>query len=311
MYNIFESNYLDRNTLTKICIYGSGDHALNVYGAFTQALGDCGIGWSGTVVYGTLSIADALILGCQLYIKSMAGLQGNISSALANYPMQVFMPAGSNTPNDHIYNSNGILPSIIVTGAGDGSNETGYDIEFYSNDPITPEATPDEQDLSSFSNGYIAGLLTYICNTLDVNMWTARYLCRMALGNSWTPQNGYGKLTPQIAQSAINLYDPEFDYGALDPRLARIGTAGTLSAIRTGQSVSITLESVTNATTYEIRKDGVLLSAQSGLTFTDTISQAHVYDYRAKFTNAYGVVEWSDYSQPVLVKYVQFNAIIG
>ena len=41
--------------------------------------------------------------------------------------------------------------------------------------------------------------------------------------------------------------------------------------MRTGQSVSITLEAVTNATTYEIRKDGVLLSAQSGLTFTDTI----------------------------------------
>ena len=198
--------------ISKIYIYGNDDHALDVYGSFTQALGDCGSGWTGSVVYGALGIADALSEGCQLYIKSYAGMSWTIAEALASYPdITTFMPAGSNTPNYHVYDSNGILPNIIVTGAGNTSNNVGYDIEFYGHDPYNNDTA------SSFSNGYIAGVMTYIANYLNVNIWTTRYLLRTALGNTWNSQNGYGKVTPAIAEIAIGLYDPQIDYNALDP----------------------------------------------------------------------------------------------
>jgi hypothetical protein len=292
--------------ITNIYIYGNDEHALDVYGSFCQGLADCGSGWTGSVVYGASNIATALGLGCQLYIKSYTGMSGMIAEALASYPdIVTFMPAGSNTPNDHVYNSNGILPNIIVTGAGITSNLTGYDIEFYSHDSIDN----DSPDLSSFSNGYIAGVLTYITNYLNVNIWTARYLLRVALGNSWTPQNGYGKVTPQIAETAMGLYNPLTDYNALDPFIARLGTIGTITGVKTDQNVVLTLSPVTNATSYEIRKNGVLLAVQSGLTYTDALTASSVYDYRGKFTNIYGEVEYSEYSDSIEIKFCTFNTI--
>lgn len=205
--------------INKIYIYGNDQHALDVYAAFVEAIEDNGGSYSGTVVYGTDSIAAAVVAGCQMYIKSFTGMTGMIASALANYPsILTIMPAGSNTPNNRVYNSGGNMPVIVVTGAGDDLNETGYDVEFYSNDPITPEATPDEQDLSSYSNGYIAGQLAYIVNTLECSLWEARFRAQVTATReeagrvtyNWEPKNGYGKInvTAAIAYVGIIPSDP-------------------------------------------------------------------------------------------------------
>jgi len=200
--------------INKIYIYGDDAHGHSVYDAFVQALTDNGITWTGEVVYGTASFATALAAGCQLYLKSTTGMSGSIAAALACYPaLQVIMPAGSNTPNHHVYDSGGVLPNIIVTGGGDTQNETGYDVEFFSNDPVTIEATPDEQDLSSYSNGYIAGLLTAIINTLACSIWEARYRAQVTadrnevgrVSSFWEPKNGYGKINVNAAVAFVGL----------------------------------------------------------------------------------------------------------
>ncbi len=192
--------------INKIYVYGDDAHGHSVYDAFVQALTDNGITWTGEVVYGTADFATALAAGCQLYLKSTTGMSGAIAAALACYPaLQVIMPAGSNTPNDHIYDSGGVLPNIIVTGGGDTQNETAYDIEFFSNDPVTVEATPDEQDLSSFSNGYIAGQLTAITNITGCTFAEARTAARATGSRNgvWINTDGYGKINVGAAVASI------------------------------------------------------------------------------------------------------------
>ena len=192
--------------IDKIYVYGNDEHALNVFGAFAQALSDNGVGWSGTVVYGYADIATALAEGCQLYIKSTTGMEPLIAEALLSSPgIQVFMPAGLNVPGTHVYDSGGVLPCIIVTGAGDEANETAYDIEFFANDPITPEAIPDEQDLSSFGNGYIAGQITAITIITACTTEEAREAAR-ATGTRngvWIAADGYGKINVGAAATLI------------------------------------------------------------------------------------------------------------
>ena len=151
------------------------------------------------------------------------------------------MPAGSNIPNEHIYDSGGVLPCIISTGGGDTQNETGYDIEFFSNDPITSEAEPDEQDLSSFSNGYIAGQLTAIINTLNCSIWEARYRAQVTadrnevgrVSSFWEPLNGYGKINVNAAIAYVGLippdpYLPMFDEAAYLATIAQLEEDNTM-----------------------------------------------------------------------------------
>jgi len=64
-------------------------------------------------------------------------------------------------------------------------------------------------------------------------------------------------------------------------------TIFNITAERTsGFSVSVTLERVIDATGYKIYRDGILISDQEGLTYTDTINYGiHEYTYEGYNTN--------------------------
>jgi len=130
-----------------------------------------------------------------IIIRSTTGLSNYISVANQHLTVELIMPSGS---NNHIETFAGNLEDcpIIATGAGIDSNLTGYQIDFYSIDPISNE------DLSSFSNGYIAGQITFISDYLEISIDEARLLARGSGSNGgiYDYENGYGKI---IIEDAI------------------------------------------------------------------------------------------------------------
>lgn len=225
----------------------------------------------------------------KIVIRSTTGLQSTIPLALGVYPdVQMVMPAGSNTFTQ-VFDSVGELPNIIVTGAGDSNNETGYDIEFFAPDIITGEP-----DYSSFSNGYIAGQLAYIADTLNVNLWTARYLARQA-GSTYNNQDGYGIID---VPTAISLYDSEINYDELDP-FQLFGSISTLNFERGDKRVLLTWGSVFKATNYNVYKsinggNFVLLNSVSGTSYLDVNLSYGNYKYKIKANNQTEETEYSN-----------------
>lgn len=142
----------------------------------------------------------ARINGAKFVVRSVSGLGSSIETALEyyrDYGIQLFMPAGSNSPGETFESNGGLnLPSIIVTGAGDVNNETGDDIEFFAPDTVTIEP-----DLSSFSNGFIAGQIYAIKTSLDCEWWEARYRARMTAseGGVWDEVDGFGLIDVDAA----------------------------------------------------------------------------------------------------------------
>ena len=130
-----------------------------------------------------------------IIIRSTTGLSYYISVANQHPTVKLIMPSGS---NNHIETFTGNLQDcpIIATGAGITSNVTGYQIDFYSIDPIS------SGNLSSFSNGYIAGQITFISDYLEISIDEARLLARGSGSNGGTYdyENGYGKI---IIEDAI------------------------------------------------------------------------------------------------------------
>ena len=73
------------------------------------------------------------------------------------------------------------------------SNQTGYTLEFYGEDPISGN------NLSSYSNGFIAGQLAFVANTLNCSFDSARVLAREkgTEGGLLDLYNGFGEVQPQ------------------------------------------------------------------------------------------------------------------
>lgn len=124
-----------------------------------------------------------------IIIRSTTGLSYYISSANQHPTVELIMPSGS---NNHIETFIGNLEDcpIIATGAGLTSNVTGYQIDFYSIDPISSE------NLSSFANGYIAGQIAFISDYLGISIDEARSLARESgsSGGTYDYENGYGRI---------------------------------------------------------------------------------------------------------------------
>ena len=131
-----------------------------------------------------------------MIIRSYSGLTEAIPIA-DNYPLiKIVMPSGSNNYEES-FSGDVINSPIIITGAGVDHNVTGYKIEFFSIDPITTS------NLSSFANGYIAGQIAYIANTLNCSIEDARLLARSTASNlgSFDYNDGFGKIN---ITSALN-----------------------------------------------------------------------------------------------------------
>ncbi len=127
-----------------------------------------------------------------LIIRSTTGLSTGLRLA-PNYPdVKLVMPAGSNN-FVQVFFGDVITSPVVITGAGIDSNQTGYKVEFYSIDPITP------YNYSSFSNGYIAGQLAFIANTLNCSFDSARVLARNNGSENGIIDfyNGFGEIYPK------------------------------------------------------------------------------------------------------------------
>ena len=180
---------------------GNESHEASVRDAFVLGVNESG----GNITNGDVVVHSVASLNFQteydyckannipIMINSYTGVVGRISVAQLNYPdVTLFMPAGANSIGEIVPLD---IPQVIcITGAGDIANETADNVEFISNDPTTPETIPDEQDLSSFSNGYIAGQIAFIADTLNCTIWEARYRAAMTGSENgiWHETNGFG-----------------------------------------------------------------------------------------------------------------------
>jgi len=291
-----------------------GQHDIDIGNAFISGYESLGEIWTGQINqlgienFSTL-ISQSFSTGSQIYIQSTIGLSGFISTALNYYPfVQCFVPAGTNSL-DNVFDSDSgsNLPSIVVTGGGDNNNETGYDIEFFSLDPIQIEP-----DASSYSNGYIAGQLSYITNYLSESLWVARYLARQTGSENgiWHSTNGYGKIN---IQNVINLYVSGTNYWANNLYITHSGEIQTLTSLKNNDRVILGFNPIKNINYYEIFRSHnsssfELISTSSESRYVDIINWG-TYDYRvsAKLNNEY-ISESTDFSNTVQIKRIKFQS---
>ena len=131
----------------------------------------------------------------QIAIRSYTGLNSQVDDTAKNHPnLLFFMPAGS---NGFYYVCNLDIPNaaVVSTGAGLDTLVTGYRVEFFSIDPIT------SSNLSSFSNGYIAGQIAYLANKFNMTPQQARLKARnySSLNSQSTTYVQYGQIDLQQA----------------------------------------------------------------------------------------------------------------
>jgi len=156
-----------------------------------------------TYIHSSTSIANSLSFASEndydLVIRSYTGLQQAIAIAV-NFPeIQIIMPSGSNSFIES-FSGDIINCPVIVTGAGVEHNVTGYTLEFFSIDPIG-------NNLSSFSNGYIAGQLAFLGDFLGISYEEARMLARTtgSMEGEYDYFDGFGSIN---IDEAINVSVP-------------------------------------------------------------------------------------------------------
>jgi len=209
IFAVFSINIsISAQQVNKVLISGlGGAHDENVKTAFLLGYASHnGTNFTGSVdLYydGSASAQSSFIHanseGYEVIVRSMTGLTSVINEA-PNYPnITAFMPAGSNS-FIKVFSGNVEDSPVIITGAGDENNETGYYVEFFSIDPITIEP-----DYSSFSNGYIAGQLCYLANELNKTIDEVRPSARSTGSNGGTYDefDGFGQIEVETALSAL------------------------------------------------------------------------------------------------------------
>ena len=134
----------------------------------------------------------------QMIVRSTTGLNTGIYYADKHPQVKLVMPAGSNSSVQAFSGDIESCP-VIVTGAGNTKNVTGFNIDFYSVDPIT------DNNYSSFSNGYIAGQIAFIANSLNCSIEEARIRAREngTEYGTWDTHNGYGKIDIEATISEV------------------------------------------------------------------------------------------------------------
>ncbi|MFA6598232.1 MAG: T9SS type A sorting domain-containing protein [Ignavibacteriaceae bacterium] len=211
--------------------------------------------------------------GYQIAVRSYSGLNTTVDDSAKNYSdVLLFMPAGSNS---YIYTCNIDVPNsaVVSTGAGVDSLVTGYEVEFFSVDPIT------NSNLSSFSNGYIAGQIAFMANHFNVSVSQARTLARNNTFINSQPSSVvvYGKIDEAKAVNA----------GVLPVELT------SFSAAVEGKNVLLTWRTASEVKNYgfEIFRDGAKIGFVQGngnsystkdYSFTDKPDGAKTFTYQLK-----------------------------
>ena len=189
------SSIISAQQINSVIISGlGGQHDLDVKNAFLVGYAS----YNGDIFMGDIflyvnslhvSFDYAATNNYDLMIRSTTGVPYGITIAPSYPSVKLVMPAGSNSYIE-AFSGDVINSPVVITGAGTDSNQTAYELEFYSIDPIT------SGNASSFSNGYIAGQLAYIANTLDCSFDSARTLARIngSENGNWDFYNGFGKI---------------------------------------------------------------------------------------------------------------------
>ena len=181
--------------IDKVIVSGfGGQHDLDVKNAFLIGYSSYnGDQFTGDIILYSYSLQTsfdyAVANDYDLIIRSTTGLPTGLYLA-PNYPtVELVMPAGSNS-YIQVFAGDVISSPVVITGAGVDSNQTGYQVEFYSIDPITANS------YSSFSNGYIAGQLAFIANSLNCSFDSARALARVngSENGNCDFYNGFGEI---------------------------------------------------------------------------------------------------------------------
>jgi len=192
---IININLTLAQTVDKVIISGwGGQHDLDVKNSFYLGYSSYdSTDFLGEVILYSQSLQNSFEYaeqnGYNLIIRSTSALLSAILIAPTYPSIKLVMPAGSNS-FVQAFSGDLINSPVIVTGAGTDSNVTGYKLDFYSVDPITGGNT------SSFSNGYVAGQLAYIANTLHVSLDSARALARSTSSEDglFDHYSGFGKI---------------------------------------------------------------------------------------------------------------------
>ena len=167
-------------------------------------------GYDGTIFDGSIDLYSNHFMqqsfiyaeenGYDMIVQSTSGMSSYINTANLHPTVKLFMPSGS---NEFIETFGGNMQTnpIIVAGAGIDSNVTGYQIDFFSIDPIY------KSNLSSFSNGYIAGQIAFISDYLEISINDARSIARLTASNegNYNYYSGYGLIN---IHNAINSTTP-------------------------------------------------------------------------------------------------------
>ena len=181
--------------VNKVIISGlGGQHDLDVKNAFLLGYSSYnGSPYTGDIILYVNSLQASFMYAAandyDLMVRSTTGVSFGIILAPSYPSVKLVMPAGSNS-YIQAFSGNVINSPVVITGAGNDSNQTAYELEFYSIDPITSSS------LSSFANGYIAGQLAFIANTLNCSFDSARTLARVkgSENGTWDFYNGFGKI---------------------------------------------------------------------------------------------------------------------
>jgi hypothetical protein len=147
-------------------------------------------------VYGVSLFPYADANGYEIIVYSYTGINNQISWAYMYPEIRLVMTAGCNC-FAKVFHANIETCPIVSTGAGATTNTTGYNVEFHSIDPIYGL-------YSSFSNGYIAGQITYIAVSRGITFQEARMIARETSSNViWDEYSGYGLINIEDALAFI------------------------------------------------------------------------------------------------------------
>lgn len=229
-------------------------------------------------------------LGLIRCFGTIGGIQAIAGEQYRQYGILSFMALGSNSPVRLIFTPDKIT-SVVACGAGDTQNRTGsgWSTWFYDQDTINNGLWE-----SSYSTGYIAGLIYRIKVTVGCSWWEALYRARVTASENDVQDivNGFGKIDFDAAVAFA---------GAIpDDPFQVIGEVGELSLVQAGNQVTLTATWVDNLNQLTFEKnvgDGwVAITTQTYLELTTYLSANVETQFRYKAINEN---ESSEYSEVV------------
>ena len=286
---------LSAQTVTKVIISGwGGQHDLDVKSAFYLGYSSYdSTEFAGEVELYSQSLQNSFEYaqqnGFEMILRSTTGLGVGLQLA-PDYPsIKLVMPSGSNS-FVQTYSGDIINSPVIICGAGVDSNITGYKIDFFSIDPITGT------NLSSFSNGYIAGQIAFISNFLQCSLDSAKYSARTTGSNDgvFDTYSGFGKIMIERALADALPVELVFFTGKLIGSVVELRWRTETEVNNYGFNIEKSADNTDWLTIGFVEGHGNSNSPQH-YNFDDTdVVQSRNYYYRLKQIDNDGTFEYSN-----------------